>query len=1066
MEKGLLCALVVVSILVTFPAVADAGEQMVVELKDGSEVRGELLKKDDRTIHLSVGDQVLSLDRTQVDSVRSLAGEEEKATQVEERGLYKVGRRPVQAVPALAEELGPAVVTVRTPAGLGTGWFCSPSGYVITNHHVVAGERTIGVTAFRREEGRFEKQVYKKVKLVALNEHIDLALLKVEEDLDMEIPQLYLGDSTVVKEGDEVFTIGNPMGLERSASQGIISKINRNFEGRLYVQTTAPIAPGNSGGPLFNERGEVIGVTNMGYIFLDGLGFAIPSEYVKEFLDNVDAFAFDPDNPNSGVKYMEVPVASTDDALNFTQADFIKAGHGLSCLTLADVNQDGVEEVVFVNNNEGEIGVLRLRREAEMDELERPEDFEDLNRLPDSERFKLDTHAVNNKISAIAVEDMNDDELLDILFHGDVDGLAVLEQEEDGSFGPPRKIADIELAKRPDALQVADLDGDGTRDILAFGGEELNVFHDGTERSSFPLNVAWRDKLVDFYLRDVNGDGRTDVTAFSGLKFHAARVLLQNEEGGFVREALLPSHVSGPVAEVRDGTGALRFVTLDKGRNRVRRLALLRRDRAPRAGVFGVQAHALPLDAEAGTAGSLELADLDADGYLDALTVSKAGSEFVLLRGGPDGFTAHRSPAPQNVAGLKLWNGPEGRAALFSFSQEDRIFGVSRVEDASVSFPRPINTEGPVEFLWLDELDGREELLWVEKLDKDYVVRATPADALAAEAFSEESGSIDVAPRTLTFGEDEEKLEAALSAKPARLAFADFNGDETADLVIYWSYSGRESLYLGCGEGRYVSTIVDEEFLKEQDTEPLLVADITGDDAGEVLLVQPGFVRVLRVDDKQKLYAERQFNWEHHRVSRLVPYGEDDPRRFLALAEDVAKVVEFDVENSRIRQLATVDLAGLDAGELKVGDLDADGRPDILMMGRNAVQVLRRSDERWEVQSAVVLDAPLDYFTYWNLETADLDGDGPDELMLFDSRKAMLEVHRLQPDGTLKMILRHRLFEVSIHQRREADTVEVPKELVVGDVDANGTPDLVFILQDRVAVYSQAPPEKGEQGEQ
>ncbi|MFO8007603.1 MAG: VCBS repeat-containing protein, partial [Candidatus Brocadiia bacterium] len=806
-----------------------------------------------------------------------------------------------------------------------------------------------------------------------------------------------------------------------------------------------------------------IGVTNMGYMLLDGLGFAIPSEYVKEFLDNVDAFAFDPDNPNSGVKYMEVPVTSTDDSLNFTKADFIKAGHGLSCLTLADVNRDGVEEVVFVNNNEGEIGVLRLRTEEEKAELERPEDFEDLNRLPESERFKLDTHAVNNKISAIAVEDMNGDELPDILFHGDVDGLAVLEQEEDGTFDAPRKIAEVELAKRPDALQVADLDGDGARDILALGSEELNIFHGGTERSAFPLNVAWRDKLVDFYLRDINGDGRTDLAAFGSLRFHATRLLVQNDEGEFAREALLPSHVSGPVAELRDGAGTLRFVTLDKGKNRVRRMALRRRERAPAAGVLGVQAHALPLDAEPGTGGDLEVTDLDGDGYQDALTVNKAGSEFVLLRGGADGFTTHRSPAPQNVAGLKLWSGPEGGAALFSFSQEDRIFGVSRVEDSSVSFPRPINTEGQVEFLWLGELDGQEELLWVEKVDRDYVVRGMPVDDLASEAFSGDSGSIDVQPRTLAFGEDEEELEAALSGKPARLAFADFNGDETADLVIFWSYSGRESLYLGRGDGRYVSTIVDEEFLKEQDAKPLLVADITGDGAAEVLLVQPGFVRVLRVDDKQKLYAERQFNWRFHRVSRLVPYGEGQPPRFLALAEEVAKVVEFDVEHSRIRLLATVDLAGLDSGELKVADLEDDGKPDILMMGRNTVQVLRQDDMRWEAQSSVVMDAPLEYFNYWNLETADLDGDGRDELMLFDSRKAMFEVHRLRPDGTLKMILRHRLFERSIHQRRETDAVEMPKELVVGDVDNNGTPDLVLILQDRVAVYAQAPRKEAEE---
>jgi serine protease Do len=77
--------------------------------------------------------------------------------------------------------------------------------------------------------------------------------------------------------------------------------------GDLYLQTTAQINPGNSGGPLFNLRGEVVGVTNMKLMFSEGLGFAIPIAYVKHFLDNRDAFAFDKTNPNSGVRYLEAP---------------------------------------------------------------------------------------------------------------------------------------------------------------------------------------------------------------------------------------------------------------------------------------------------------------------------------------------------------------------------------------------------------------------------------------------------------------------------------------------------------------------------------------------------------------------------------------------------------------------------------------------------------------------------------------------------------------------------------------------------------------------------------------
>jgi serine protease Do len=118
---------------------------------------------------------------------------------------------------------------------------------------------------------------------------------------------LYLAAASSVTDGDTVFAIGNPLGLERTVSRGIVSKKNRAEQGLVYIQTTTQINPGNSGGPLFNDRGEVIGVTNMGYLFAEGLNFAIPVRYVIDFLRNRDAYAYDQDNPNSGYQYLEAP---------------------------------------------------------------------------------------------------------------------------------------------------------------------------------------------------------------------------------------------------------------------------------------------------------------------------------------------------------------------------------------------------------------------------------------------------------------------------------------------------------------------------------------------------------------------------------------------------------------------------------------------------------------------------------------------------------------------------------------------------------------------------------------
>jgi len=1031
-------------------------DRAVIELRDGSRIEGEVLKKDARMVHVLLAEHVVSIDRKDITQIKSAAGGEEGPKEVKRTGLYVAGRGTVKSIPVLARELAPAVVSVETPSGSGTGWFCSPDGYVVTNQHVIAGEQAIRISAYQRKEGRFEKKEFKKVKIVALDEHMDLALLKIEEQIDIDIPQLIIGDSTKLKEGDTVFTIGNPMGLERSTSQGIVSKVNRAFTGRLYVQTTAPISPGNSGGPLFNERGEVIGVTNMGYVYLDGLGFAVPSVYVKEFLDNVESFAYDPGNPNSGVKYMDTPLTSTDGTLKFTACDFIKVGAGVSCLKLADINADGVEEVLFANNNKGEIGVLRRRKEGESEQ--RPADFEDINRLPESKRFKLLTYPINNSISSLAVADMNGDGRPDILFYGDVDGLAVMDQREDGSFADPRRLADVDVAKRDDALRIADIDGDGKPDVFALGTKGFTVLRNGREKHVYPLDASYRDEITELKLLKVNGDDRLDLVLFCADQFHAAHVLLQGPEGDFVEDLALRCHLSGPVKPYEDGSGALKFLALDKGQNRVRKLSIGPRTAPRQEGRINVAVTALALQNQVRSAEDFQLADLDGDGRAEIVTVDASKCEFLVFHPSDGGMLLSRSPAPKGVSALKLMQLDKGHCALFSLSPEDKLFGVSRVDVSGVSYPRPINTEGQVQFVWLGRVDGpQEKLVWVEKVGSRYAVRSAPAATLARFAFDGREGSIDAPADTLKFGKDESSLSEELPKKPQSLAFADFNADGEADLVIYWAYSGKESLYAGMGKGRFRAVIAEQEFLKLGKEQPLLVADIDGDRVGDVLLVQPGFVRVLKVDRKDKLYVEKQFNYENGPLKRLVPYStpSDGAPLFLALSGNTATVIRFDVDASKVRQVARVDLSGLQVRSAKARDMDGDGTEDIVLLGGNVVQVLYVRDRAEAVESENVFDARLDNFTYWNLRPADLDGDGKDEVMLFDSKKAMFEVYRPGEDGSLRPILRRRVFEKTILQQQDSDTLELPKQVGVGDVDGNGKADLVFILQDRVALYLQ-----------
>ena len=276
-------------------------------LKSGQRIEGEVLKVQKDTLFVDIGVDVI---RVPVDQIaeRIAADPSKEQAAPTGHGVFQSTDLPERTVKELVSRFGGGVVLVQTPDGLGSGFVINDRGYCVTNYHVVEGQTRVAVTIFHRSEnGDFERVAIRDVKILALNPYFDLALLEIPAQKDLKFRPIYIAEDDSQREGDSVFAIGSPLGLERSVSEGIISTRNRNMDGIVYIQTTAQINPGNSGGPLFNSRGQVVGVINMKLTFGEGLGFAIPVAYLKHFLRNRDAFAFDRTNPNTGYHYLEPP---------------------------------------------------------------------------------------------------------------------------------------------------------------------------------------------------------------------------------------------------------------------------------------------------------------------------------------------------------------------------------------------------------------------------------------------------------------------------------------------------------------------------------------------------------------------------------------------------------------------------------------------------------------------------------------------------------------------------------------------------------------------------------------
>lgn len=292
-----------------------SAEPVKVTLKNGAQVQGDILRERDDVLMLDLGFTILNVPRTEIASQEKTSAQKLIGPSIaESEDMYFVepGREPL-AVDKNVLRVGEAVVQIQTSSGLGSGFIINKLGHVITNQHVIAGEREISVVVYRKKNGGLEKEVFPKIKIIAMNGFLDLAILQIDDPAASKLPFAPLGDSDLLIQGQPVFAIGSPLGLERSVSQGIVSVRARETRGAWSIQSTTQINPGNSGGPLFNARGEVVGVNNMKLagVGVEGLGFSIPANLLKLFLKNRDAFAFDPRNPNSGFRYLSPPAPAT-----------------------------------------------------------------------------------------------------------------------------------------------------------------------------------------------------------------------------------------------------------------------------------------------------------------------------------------------------------------------------------------------------------------------------------------------------------------------------------------------------------------------------------------------------------------------------------------------------------------------------------------------------------------------------------------------------------------------------------------------------------------------------------
>lgn len=742
----------------------------------------------------------------------------------------------------------------------------------------------------------------------------------------------------------------------------------------------------------------------------------------------------------------------------FTGPEIFPIENGIGMLHVADLDGDGLNDMVVVNNARAKINLLYNQTGKTNAPGTRLVGKREINDLPPDARFRIDSIPSEKRIGALVVADLNGDGRPDIAYYGEPKELLVLYNEKGNTWSQPKRFAIEDGQMSPNALTVGDLNGDGLPDLILLAENHAYLIpqqkdHTLGEPEKIPLSGVVRSAQA----LDLNGDGRKDllfVTFDSATPF---RFRLQQSDGQLGPEIYfrLPSihsywgdHLEG------DQQAYLATVTRDSGRAQIAQFT--RKPAETLSGEFKQgQFQVLPLSKSDKSKRGLVWADVNGDGRPDLLAAEPERGQISLYLQKADGSLAAPRvfPTLAGVSDIAVadWDG-DGKPEIFLLSADERQVGVTRL-DANERLPFPE----------LIPLEGRPLALAVGALQPG----AKPALAVVVLQGNDRRALVI---RTADGKTRTQLLNENFKSNPTTLLFHDVNQDGLMDLVALVPYEKVKVLLQVKGKSG--------EF-DEQDVAPpggtveqpwLSVADVDGDGKPELLLTQKNFLRAVvlkpeadAANPKNKpgwvFQVKEQINGAASN-SRLigataVPHGTnaipalfllDAERKALTLCERDAAGVWQVVRNVA---LPVTDFTGLQS--VAWGDAKS---PSVVFMGGNTVAWMPLAGEVWEYTVLDDYETPIKGGFLNDVVSGDLDNDGRKDLVFLETAKNHLDLviftaeHKLQPGD------RWQVFEQKTFRSRGGDANE-PREAVVADLTGDGKNDLVVVVHDRILLYPQ-----------
>ena len=752
---------------------------------------------------------------------------------------------------------------------------------------------------------------------------------------------------------------------------------------------------------------------------------------------------------------LALPAQTTNEAFSFGGPEIFPIDPLISQLQVADLDGDGLNDIVIVNNVRSKINILYNQTgKTNLTEKAAPEFKPELNELPPDARFRVDSIASEKRIASLVAADLNSDGRPDIAYYGEPKELVVQFNEGTNTWSAPRRWPINNGLLTADALATGDLNGDGRADLVLLA-ENCLYFLAQQENHSLgePQKIALSGSVKAVQVLDVDGDKRDDLLLVNWEDRNPFRFRLQKADGELGPEIYFSMQpIRSYWADNLEPNSKVQVMTIAQNSGRAQISQFTRKKAEPLSGSFlQGEFQVMPLNRTDKAKRGLRWADVNGDALPDLLVAEPESGQISICLQQKDGSLANPKTFP-TLAGVSDiavadWDG-DGKPEIFLLSADERQVGVTQLDEKQrLPFPTLIPVEGrPLAIATGALREGKPSLTVI--VDQD--------------------GKRSLVTRSADGKNHVQKLSENFKSAPASIAIQDLDQDGLADIVILIPYEKVKVLRQVAGKDFEELDIAPPGGTMEQPW--LSSVDVDGDGKSELLLPQKNFLRAVVL--QQNASAQNSTNragWTFKVKEQIngtasdsriigaaaVPNGTNTVSSLFLLDAERKVLTLCERDGSGVWQVVrNLELPVSGFGSLQAVSLGGKTPNGIALLGLNTAAWMSLTGDAWELTELDGYETPIKNGYLTDVVSGDLNNDGRKDLVFLETARNYLDLVIFSADHKLVPANRWQVFEERTFRSRRNDAPE-PREAAVADVTGDHRNDLIVLVHDRVLVYPQ-----------